>query len=277
MGFGFGCGCDCGKSGGDATLNVRVDGCNPACGGLPGALVTLSGDVSASATTSASGIANFPGLNSGDSVVVSVASPPGAGFAPGGLAAFTLAPGVNSRTVQLGPDVEHVCFLGKYPLPRELEYSDDYGSCTISYTGPSGASISYSGSYIYNSSNASGSGTILCSGFSFCAAPPTSGDVEVWVGATPSVSGTCSQYSWAIERWGFYANLHGDCVTDPQTAQWNIASGTVCQNGAWVARGAASGPQTGPGVPVSLSSVSLAKTNPFFAVPEVDATADITE
>jgi hypothetical protein len=138
------------------TLQIRTAGCP-----IIPATYSITGDVTASGSLDANGSADVVLTMPTDDCLVdfTVGITPSTGY--GAASASSPYTNINPcRTmpygITWGPDATHVSVVyGDRFMPRTLSYSDDYGSCTLTFNN---ASQQWEGSYTYSSSKALGPG-----------------------------------------------------------------------------------------------------------------------
>lgn len=134
------------------TVNVKIDTCN-----VTGATVAVTGDGTSSGSTDSSGnvILSLSSSSSAElqSLSYTITPPSGHGAAvkTGSFSVHACSPA--TQNVGLIPSTGHVAVVcgGRY-LPEEMEWTDDYGACTVVYGGFGGTG--WGGDYTYSSTHA---------------------------------------------------------------------------------------------------------------------------
>lgn len=224
MGFGFGCGCDCGDP--TATLTITVAYPCESCK-VAGATVTISGEASGTAETDANGQVVFTVpllVDKCVDITVEVESPTWTHAAPYSVLrrACVVFPATDtmSLTVVLDPESGRSRHsIGGVFLPATLEYSDDYGSCTLARTdsGCGSGGSTYEGSYTFVTNE--GANPVACP-YVYCMAGQTitvAVDVMVIIGDGTTLCD--SVISGAVSRTFKTAYARAACVTSSPSRQ----------------------------------------------------------
>lgn len=217
---------------------------------VPGALVEFSGPAAGSGTSDASGRVevdlDVPADCDLSALMVTITPPGGSGFASVGpaLALGHLLPCQTTTNWphKLEPASPCVCGPCNTPLPPTLEYSDDYGSCTLTLGWHAGSGLyGWIGSYTYQS-NKSVVVTNECAPYSgpWCMYPRGS---EITVDVRVSfVHDSCAGGHAVVERWapigaGLTACPPGGVLVPAVTANPNCQTAIApTVGGAWAWR-----------------------------------------
>jgi len=214
-----------------ATVNVKISlffSCP-----VNGATVTVSGDGSGTATTNSSGVATVSISTSSTSYIqsltVSISPPSGIGADSSSTSVSWNPCSSNSVSITLPPDSSHaanICY-NSY-LPKTLYYSDDFGSCTLSFDN-GGAGVFIEGNWL-------GSYTYSTTGIDLVSCPPFMKEIadqpiSVTVGIVVSqISKACSgSQTWKSSRSACFITAYLTCSgsgSDPYKCQ--TASDSAC-------------------------------------------------